>query len=103
MASSTYTIELRTDGRHVVTISDNDPVRIQEQLAHAKGIFLKLQDLARQQPAGVTSSGEGNDPPICAIHQVPMAYMQGRKGPFWSCHAKDDDGNWCSLTREASQ
>jgi len=83
MASTTFTIELRTDGRHVVTISDDDPVRIQEQLAHAKGIFLKLQDLVRQQPPTVAPSGD-DDPPICAIHQVPMVHMQGRKGPFWS-------------------
>ena len=99
MASTTFTIELHTDGRHVVTISDDDPVRIQEQLAHAKGIFLKLQDLARQQPASVAPS-DSDIPPICAIHQVPMVHMQGRKGPFWSCHAKDDDGNWCAFTRE---
>src|SRR6185369_8748070 len=95
MASTTYTIELRTDGRHVVTISDDDPVRIQEQLAHAKGIFLKLQDFVRQQPAA-DPPGHDEDPPVCAVHQQPMVLMHGRKGPFWSCHAKDDDGNWCA-------
>jgi hypothetical protein len=101
MASTTYTIELHTDGRHVVTISDDDPVRIQEQLAHAKGIFLKLQDFARQQPAAVPSP-DGEDPPDCTVHQQPMVLVKGRKGPFWSCHAKLEDGSWCTVTRETA-
>src|SRR5438105_2639672 len=33
--------------------------------------------------------------PMCEIHQIPMVRMKGKRGPFWSCHQKDEDGNWC--------
>jgi hypothetical protein len=33
--------------------------------------------------------------PICAMHNVPMVEVQGKKGPFWSCHQKTD-GRWCT-------
>jgi hypothetical protein len=36
------------------------------------------------------------EPPVCQVHQVPMALVQGRKGEFWSCHTKNEDGSWCS-------
>jgi len=37
------------------------------------------------------------EPPICAIHEVPMVLVHGRKGDFWSCHEKMEDGvTWCS-------
>jgi enoyl reductase-like protein len=32
--------------------------------------------------------------PICEVHQVPMVLVQGKKGPFWSCHERVGDG-WC--------
>jgi hypothetical protein len=35
------------------------------------------------------------EPPICAVHQVPLARVQGRTGPFWSCHEKMSTGQWC--------
>ena len=33
--------------------------------------------------------------PVCAIHKTPMQKVQGKKGSFWSCHVKLDDGSWC--------
>jgi hypothetical protein len=34
-------------------------------------------------------------PPICAMHTQPMVRMNGRRGEFWSCHEKLDDGSYC--------
>ena len=28
--------------------------------------------------------------------RVPMVKVNGRRGPFWSCHEKNSDGSWCS-------
>jgi hypothetical protein len=36
------------------------------------------------------------EPPVCAIHMVPMVLMHGRRGDFWSCHEKNSDGSWCT-------
>ena len=36
------------------------------------------------------------EPPICGVHQIPMVRVNGREGPFWSCHEKNEDGSWCS-------
>jgi hypothetical protein len=46
--------------------------------------------------AGETTA-EGIEPPVCAIHEIPMVLVHGRKGDFWSCHEKMEDGKtWCS-------
>ena len=34
-------------------------------------------------------------PPTCAIHNKAMVSVNGKKGPFWSCHEKLQDGSWC--------
>jgi hypothetical protein len=46
-----------------------------------------MQDSAEQK----TAPGEA---PICAIHNVPMHWID-KNGGFWSCHKKDSD-KWCS-------
>jgi hypothetical protein len=33
--------------------------------------------------------------PTCPVHDRPMVLMHGRRGPFWSCHQKSEDGTWC--------
>jgi hypothetical protein len=35
--------------------------------------------------------------PLCGIHQTPMTWQKGRRGPFWSCHKKNEDGGWCTF------
>ncbi len=46
-----------------------------------------LQKLAQSQENGPV--------PICEVHQTPMVRMKGKHGPFWSCHQKDEDRDWC--------
>ena len=43
------------------------------------------------------------DAPTCPIHGVPMAYRQGRRGPFWSCPTRDEDGTRCPCTVDAKE
>jgi len=38
----------------------------------------------------------GDGAPMCAIHHVPMKLVDGKRGPFYSCHERDSEGNWCS-------
>jgi hypothetical protein len=41
--------------------------------------------------------------PICGIHSTPMVQVQGKHGPFWSCHEKNVDGSWCSYKPDRSR
>jgi hypothetical protein len=38
---------------------------------------------------------EPEEVPICAIHEVPMVWID-KNGGFWSCHQKNADQSWCS-------
>jgi hypothetical protein len=40
--------------------------------------------------------------PRCPMHQRPMAFRQGRMGPFWSCPTRKPDGRWCQVTQEVT-
>jgi len=92
MAQATYQITLRLDGNHAVSVSGDDPVAMQDGLAWARGIHLKLTAHDVQQAGGALD----DEPPSCVVHDVAMVQVQGKKGPFWSCHEKNDDGSWCS-------
>lgn len=41
------------------------------------------------------ASDNGEQAPICAIHNKPMTKVQGQKGSFWSCHERLSDGTYC--------
>src|SRR5205085_8898934 len=45
------------------------------------------QEPDRQQP----------ELPFCGVHSTPMTQVQGKHGPFWSCHQRNPDGSWCSF------
>lgn len=40
--------------------------------------------------------------PICAVHNTLMVSVQGKKGPFWSCHQKNSNGSWCNYRPQAA-
>jgi hypothetical protein len=40
--------------------------------------------------------------PRCPMHQRPMAFRQGRMGPFWSCPTRSATGRWCPVTKEVT-
>jgi hypothetical protein len=94
---ATYQIEMATDGTHRVTVTIEDPSGAKAAIAAARGIYsalLREDDLEEvaEQPAAIDET----NPPQCELHNVPMTLVQGSKGPFWSCHKKNDDGSWCS-------
>jgi len=92
---------MSTDGNHKVTVTIEDPGGTDAALAWAKATYAKL---IRTNNASTAPSPEDVDePPICAVHQLPMARMNGRLGPFWSCHEKNLDGSWCSYKPKRGQ
>ena len=96
MNRATYQVEMRTDGKHKVTVTIEDPGGTDAALAWAQATYAKL----------VRSNGLGSERqeqefpepevPECAVHRLPMVRMNGKRGPFWSCHEKNSDGSWCS-------
>src|SRR4051812_20181064 len=102
MTETTYTFTLSLDGHHTVTVSGTDPNEVQEAMANARGIFLKLKGFAaeqREQDARDPSEPP-SEPPVCPIHGQPMTWQHGRKGFFWSCHNRKEDNSWCDYKPE---
>ena len=106
MAQVTYRITLLVDGNHAVSVSGEDPVAVNDGLAWARGMYLKLKERAvvstPANSSGTTQTHhhesrptETGQPPSCVIHNLAMIKMNGRTGEFWSCHEKLDDGSWC--------
>ena len=99
MASITYQITITSDGKPAVTVTSDDPQATRDAipwLAQTYATLLKDVKAVRQSGTTVVKAQQAEEPPICATHQVPMARVQGRKAPFWSCHEKMPDGSWCS-------
>jgi hypothetical protein len=110
-------VNLSVDGKHTVSIQSDDPAAVTEGLLWARktwGQLLRLpgkpfqaltQD-SQEQPDQVAKQEVRHqapppdqlalEAPICGVHHIPMVKVNGRKGPFWSCHEKMPDGGWCS-------
>jgi hypothetical protein len=58
--------------------------------AHA---YQRMEPMAQEQAEAI---------PLCPMHQQPMAFRQGRMGPFWSCPVRKPDGRWCQVTRDVT-
>jgi hypothetical protein len=104
MPDAQYQITLQLDGNHSVSVPGDDPTAVKDGLAWARGIYLKLQERAKQSPAAPTfhisetvnhQVAAPEQPPTCAIHNKPMVSVNGTKGQFWSCHEKLADQSWC--------
>lgn len=99
---TTYQIEMSTDGKHKVIVTFEDPAGSKAAIAVARGIYsqlLKDEDLAEANLAQANPKSnpvDEDNPPICGIHHLPMELVQGRRGPFWSCHERLEDGSWCT-------
>ena len=98
MAHTSYAVTLSTDGAHQITVRSDDPAAMKSAVLWANATYEAL--LAR---AGETLTAPDGDavadkaePLRCAVHQVPMARMQGKHGEFWSCHQRMADGSFCS-------
>jgi hypothetical protein len=101
MSETTYQVILSTDGKHTVIVSTDDVVLSKGAIEWAKATFdqvVKLYGL-KCGPSHKNENGEASSEevvPNCAIHNVPMAKVQGKYGPFWSCHERSDDGSFCN-------
>src|SRR6266550_373898 len=101
MADIKYAISVIVNGQHSVNIQADDPMiasRALEWLSQRYRVSPAPQradeGAAPQVPLPVTVQQEGQ-PPICGIHHQPMKLMSGKRGPFWSCHEKMPNGDWC--------
>ena len=115
MPNTKYQVNLCVDGKHSVSVQGDDPAAVTEGLLWAKKTWGQLVRLPGKSFQTLPQDGSGptdqaatpdgphqdqaSDPaeesPICAVHQVPLVRVNGRKGPFWSCHEKMTDGAWC--------
>ncbi len=105
MSQTTYQVILSADGNHQVIVTTDNQGETTLALAWAKATYDKMvgQDGPRDatRPDGDEAPGQA---PLCAIHGVPMVWVdKGRRGPFWSCHQKNEDGSWCSDTRQPGE
>ncbi len=96
MNRTMYQVEMSTDGKHKVTVTIEDPAGTDAALAWAKPTYSKLLRSDTATEGQALAGDVHEEPPTCGIHQVPMVRVQGRRGPFWTCHEKNDDGSWCS-------
>ncbi len=105
MNQVTYQTTLSITGSHSVSVTGDDQEAVKAGLAWARGIYLKLQERAKQHATAAppqTSETISHQlttpeqqPPTCAIHGKPMVSVNGKQGPFWSCHEKLADQSWC--------
>ena len=108
MTTTKYQVTLSVDGKHAVSVQSDDPAAVTEALVWAKKTYGQLGRLpqtplqAAVRDEDTASDGaaldadESEEPPTCAVHAQPMVRVSGRRGDFWSCHEKNDDGSWCS-------
>jgi hypothetical protein len=93
-------VTFASDGKHAVTISGDDQQEVSDALAWARETYIDLVG-----PYGPKlprlEDDLGDEAPICADHDIPMVKQLGRKGYFWSCHRKNQDGSWCSYKPDA--
>jgi hypothetical protein len=100
-------VNLSVDGKHSVSVQSDDPAAVTEALLWAKKTWGQLVRLpgkgiqsipseGREPHDEAVSSSDDEEPPLCAVHNLPMVHVQGKKGAFWSCHQKNADGSWCT-------
>lgn len=75
-----------------VPVSKREPVRVVTGTPGRNAVAQVAAGVSEAMREQVT----GDHPPLCAIHKTPMKRMEGRKGPFWSCHRKMANGSWCT-------
>src|SRR4051812_39875792 len=100
MATVTYQVTIATDGRPAVSVSSDDAAAARDAipwLAQTYATLLKDTKAVPMPATTLVKQQETEEPPICAVHQVSMIRVQGRKGPFWSCHEKLANGDWCKF------
>ena len=117
---------LSTDGKHTVHASAQTPEEMAKLAPVAKALYRRVLEefgtKAQMWQSAMNGNGHTNgqahaqvakriEPvaqaqadaiPRCPMHQRPMAFRQGRMGPFWSCPTRKPDGRWCQVTKEVT-
>ena len=88
---------MSTDGQRKVRVTIEDPGGTDAALAWAKATHAKLMRSEVPANGQIAEPMEHTEAPECGYHHLPMVRMQGRLGPFWSCHEKNLDGSWCNF------
>src|SRR5436309_3365860 len=101
MAQMTYQVILSSDGKHTVIVTGETEAEMQSANAWAKATYDTIVSRYGLKGASKPAAQNGeisaaDETPICQIHQVLMVQVNGRKGPFWSCHEKNSDDSWCT-------
>src|SRR6266511_1442258 len=104
MSKLIYEVAISYDGRCSVSLKSDDALALKEALPLAKKIQAELAAVpdtrgeASSPPTQAPLPSIATQPavPICEIHSTPMTEVQGKHGPFWSCHQRNLDGSWCS-------
>lgn len=121
---------LSTDGKHTVHVSAQTPDELKVLGPVAKALYQEVLaefgTKAEMWQSAMNGNGNGHangqaksqahvqvvkhiEPvaqaqvdaiPRCPMHQRPMAFRQGRLGPFWSCPTRGANGRWCQVTKE---
>ncbi len=90
MGKTTYLVIAKMAGNFAMVGQTKDPSETVEQV---------IQRAASKPESMLPEADPESQPlraPVCAVHQLPMTLMHSRRGPFWSCHQRNDDGSWCS-------
>ena len=104
MAQTTYQVILSSDGKHTVIATSDDPVTAKQACAWAKDTYdrlVQIYGLKYEQYQKGRENGNGENAPVCGVHNLPMVRQNGKHGPFWSCHQRNADGSFCSYKPSA--
>lgn len=100
MANTTYQLTLSSDGKPVVSVTSDDPEAARDAIPWLSQTYVTLLKDSKAVPKIATAlavpDADAQEPPTCPVHQTAMVRVQGRKGPFWSCHQRLPDGSWCT-------
>ena len=98
MAQTTYEVRLAIDGNHSVVVRGADPSQMKVAIAWAKATHAALNARYGDAPATQDQAEDElpAEPPTCGVHDIPMVRVEGKNGPFYSCHQRDDQGRFCS-------
>src|SRR6266487_1863194 len=111
MSKVVYEVTLSPDGKYSVSVKSDDPLSLKDALPLAKkiqewvsGVDQPKAPAPETQPTAPQSALQQPQAPLCGVHSTPMTQVQGKHGPFWSCHQRHPDGSWCTYrpTRAAS-
>lgn len=110
-------IFLSSDGKHTVHLSASSVEESERLLPSAMALYNAIVEKLGTKPSlwepvmngkrgrsesnGHEVAGNGTGGPLCPEHRTPMTLQRGKFGNFWSCHQKDELGQWCRFRQDA--